>query len=71
VVEKIPTPNTNAWLGDSNPQACWVTSATLGPAFSSSTLQLSTGGSLPHQNMQPYLAVNFCISLFGIFPSRN
>jgi microcystin-dependent protein len=29
------------------------------------------GGSQPHDNIQPYLAVNFCIALFGIFPSRN
>ena len=29
------------------------------------------GGSLPHDNMQPYLVVNFVIALFGIFPSRN
>ena len=29
------------------------------------------GGSQPHNNMQPYLAVNFCIALMGIFPSRN
>jgi microcystin-dependent protein len=29
----------------------------------------STGGSQPHTNFQPYLCVNFIISLFGIFPS--
>ena len=29
------------------------------------------GGSQPHDNIQPYLAVNFCIALFGIFPSRS
>ncbi len=28
-----------------------------------------TGGSQPHNNLQPYLCVNFIISLFGIFPS--
>lgn len=28
-----------------------------------------TGGSQPHQNFQPYLCVDFIISLFGIFPS--
>ena len=28
-----------------------------------------TGGSQPHENLQPYLCVNFIISLFGIFPS--
>ena len=31
----------------------------------------NVGGSQPHNNMQPYLALNFCISLQGIFPSRN
>ena len=29
------------------------------------------GNSQPHQNMQPYLAVNFCIAMTGVFPSRN
>lgn len=29
----------------------------------------STGGSQPHTNFQPYLCVNYIISLFGIFPS--
>jgi microcystin-dependent protein len=31
----------------------------------------NTGGSQPHQNMQPYLVLNFCIALQGIFPSQN
>lgn len=30
---------------------------------------VSVGGSQPHTNFQPYLCVNFIISLFGIFPS--
>jgi microcystin-dependent protein len=30
---------------------------------------LPTGGSQPHTNFQPYLCVDFIISLFGIFPS--
>ena len=29
-----------------------------------------TGGSQPHDNMQPYLCINFIISLFGIFPHQ-
>jgi microcystin-dependent protein len=29
------------------------------------------GGSQPHSNMQPYLVLNVCIALVGIFPSRN
>jgi microcystin-dependent protein len=30
-----------------------------------------TGGSQPHNNMQPYLTVNYIIALTGIFPSKN
>ena len=31
----------------------------------------NVGGGQAHNNMQPYLAVNFCIALRGLFPSRN
>jgi microcystin-dependent protein len=31
----------------------------------------TVGGSQPHSNIQPYLAINFIISLFGIFPSPS
>jgi microcystin-dependent protein len=30
-----------------------------------------TGGSQPHENMMPFLCVNFIISLFGIFPQQT
>jgi microcystin-dependent protein len=30
-----------------------------------------SGGSQPHNNMMPYLGMQFCIALSGIFPSRN
>lgn len=43
------------------------------PAGANTTLNpatvLASGGSQPHENMLPFLAVNFIISLFGIFPS--
>jgi microcystin-dependent protein len=29
------------------------------------------GGSQPHENMQPFLAINFIISLFGVFPTQT
>ena len=29
------------------------------------------GGGQPHENRSPYLTLNFCIALVGIFPSRN
>lgn len=31
----------------------------------------SVGGSQPHNNMQPYLVLNFCIALVGVFPSQT
>ena len=31
----------------------------------------TTGGSQPHLNMQPFLTLNFCIALQGIFPPQN
>lgn len=37
--------------------------------FSAESLAIA-GGSLPHNNMQPYLTLNFCIALQGVFPPR-
>lgn len=31
----------------------------------------NVGGGQSHDDMQPYLAVNYCIALQGLFPSRN
>jgi microcystin-dependent protein len=46
-----------------------------GPANNLTTLNpsavSSVGGSQPHNNMMPYLTLNFIIALVGIFPSRN
>ncbi len=39
--------------------------------FLSPLSMTSTGGSQPHSNFQPYLCVDFIISLFGIFPSQT
>jgi microcystin-dependent protein len=47
------------------------------PAATGNTVNLrsdavsSVGGTQPHPNMQPYLALNFVIALQGIFPSRS
>ncbi len=35
-----------------------------------SSMQAYSGGQ-PHENMSPYLTMNFCIALVGIYPSRN
>ena len=62
----IPT-GSNNWFGAAN--NAYTTPAaftTLAP----STVT-SVGGSQPHNNMMPYLVLNFCIALQGIFPSQN
>jgi microcystin-dependent protein len=41
------------------------------PAAMSTSDTEPSGGSQPHNNVQPFLCVNFIISLFGIFPSRD
>lgn len=37
----------------------------------SATSVAGAGGSQPHENMQPYMTMNYIISLFGIFPSQT
>ena len=41
-----------------------------GTTFHAQTVS-SVGGSQAHTNMQPYLVLNFCIALQGVFPSQN
>lgn len=31
----------------------------------------NAGQTLPHSNLQPYLVLNFCIALVGVYPSRS
>src|SRR5579862_3024131 len=35
------------------------------------TVSTYSGGNQPHTNIQPYLAINWCIALQGIYPARN
>jgi microcystin-dependent protein len=39
--------------------------------LTSANATTQAGGSQAHENMQPYLGVNFIIALYGIFPSQN
>lgn len=40
-------------------------------ALSGGATAANTGGSQPHDNHQPFLAMDFCIALYGIFPSQS
>jgi microcystin-dependent protein len=62
----IPTGNL---LAGGTPQLYHAPDNNLG-AMNTATLG-NVGGSQAHLNMQPFLALNFCIALLGIFPSPN
>jgi microcystin-dependent protein len=63
-----------------NPGGAYPAVTTGNPMYSSGSNNMvamypqmvsSIGGSQPHENRQPYLCLNFCIALQGIFPSQN
>lgn len=58
--------------------AVWAKSASPVPFAPAASLTMMgssaigvAGSSQPHENMQPYSVVNFCIAVEGIYPSRN
>ena len=63
------TPANNLLLATSSPQSLY-TAATNFQAMDPTSLS-NVGGSQAHINMQPFLALNFCIALQGIFPSQT
>jgi microcystin-dependent protein len=43
-----------------------------GPFVSLNSSALApAGGNQPHNNLQPYLTLNFCIALQGVYPPRT
>ena len=67
-----PSPGGNVWaVAKVGRQADNRYSATVGSGPQMNPVALSpAGGSLPHNNMPPYLVLNFCIALQGVYPSR-
>ena len=63
-----PSNNSFGSAGRGKPMAYGLTTGTA--AAMSQYAVANAGGSDPHDNMQPYLALNYCIALEGIFPSR-
>jgi microcystin-dependent protein len=56
--------------GDAQAPSLYIPTPTSQQALSPSEVG-SAGGSQPHDNMIPFLVINFIISLFGIFPSQT
>jgi len=81
-ISEMPTHNhivnANSGTGQNNPPAAFLCKAAAnmyGPATQLALMNpqavAAVGGSQAHENMQPYLTLNFCIALQGIFPSPN
>jgi microcystin-dependent protein len=73
--QSVPASNTIMASENSNAPGggnAFTYAAAGGPqtAMIASSIQAS-GGNQPHNNIQPVMAVTYCISLFGIFPSPN
>ncbi len=70
--ERTAVASGNTFLGPSQPPngVYQLAPSSVTAAFSSKAIAMQ-GGSQPHDNMQPYLVLNFCIALDGIFPARN
>ncbi|MEK6281961.1 MAG: tail fiber protein [Acidobacteriota bacterium] len=65
----VNTPSNTSLLGKSAPQSAYGGAASL-VAMEAQAIA-NVGGSQAHLNMQPFLTLNFCIALQGIFPSPN
>jgi microcystin-dependent protein len=63
------TPGNTMLFANSTASQAYQPAANLTPMAASAVS--SVGGSQPHNNMMPYLTLNFIIALQGIFPSRN
>ena len=61
-----PGPGGNLWAANPNNAYAGAPNTAMNPACIT-----VTGGSQPHENMSPYLVLNFIIALQGIFPSQN
>jgi microcystin-dependent protein len=61
-----PGPCGDVWPKDANNPFNQTPNTAMSP-----TCITATGGNQPHENMSPYLVLNFIIALQGIFPSQN
>ncbi|WP_066584551.1 phage tail protein [Sphingomonas pruni] len=66
----VGTPASNTLFTNSSPNQLYGTVVGNPVNLAPQSITI-VGGSQPHNNTQPYLAVTFIICLFGVFPSRN
>ena len=66
----LPTPGPTISLARSTPFIYKTPGGAAAPQALSPAAVTPAGGSLPHNNMMPFLTLNFCIALQGIYPQR-
>jgi microcystin-dependent protein len=66
-----PAPGPAEALGRSVGASLYQTNVSSNLTALAPTALAVAGGSLPHNNMQPYLTLNFCIALQGVYPPRT
>ncbi len=66
-----PAPNTAEALARSVGASLYQTTVNANLSQLSPSAVSASGGSQPHNNMQPYLTLTFCIALQGVFPPRT
>lgn len=64
-------PAAGSALGTNNTGAYYGTATSSVTPINAGTVSLYGGGNQQHTNVQPYQAINWCIALTGIYPSRN
>jgi microcystin-dependent protein len=63
-------PAGQVWSQDAGGNQEYGTGAVVGKHMSSNAV-LQAGGGQPHNNLQPYLVLNYCIAMQGVFPPRS
>jgi microcystin-dependent protein len=64
------TPQGHVLAAEASGAAAIYASSPIAASMNPMTIGLA-GGNQPHDNMQPYLGINYIIALYGIYPSRN
>lgn len=68
---ELATPSPARSLARTNPGQAYTATTTNISQFALASSILPNGSSLPHNNMMPFLTLNFCIALQGVFPPRG
>jgi microcystin-dependent protein len=67
----VNSPQNNVWAGGGRGAPPTYTTSTANKVNMSPSGTSVSGSGLPHNNLQPYLTLNFCIALQGVFPPRQ